>query len=177
MDWKIYKYDKNYKKDKKNDDIEFYIQLKNKQRYSKFLITFLDSNFENIKRINFDFQGIFEELNQIETLLIKDKFLESIKRYINNDFNYKKYNLEYESKRIEELKKIINDDEGEFIMKDIENVEIKITIDCDGKTIGERGFINVDELNGDISIEKAIKKLSHRQIEDLIKVLRKEYNL
>ena len=65
-------------------------------------------------------------------------------------------------------------------MKDIKNVEIKITICCDSKTIGEKSFINVDELNelnGDISIEKAIIKLYHRQIEDLIKVLRKEYNL
>ena len=62
-------------------------------------------------------------------------------------------------------------------MKDIKNVEIKITINCDGKTIGERSFINFDELNGDISIEKAIIKLSRRQIEDLIKILRKEYNL
>lgn len=62
-------------------------------------------------------------------------------------------------------------------MQDIKNIEINITIDCDGKTIGERGFINVDELNGDISIEKAIIKLYHRQIEDLIKVLRKEYNI
>lgn len=62
-------------------------------------------------------------------------------------------------------------------MKDVKNVEIKITIGCDGKTIGERSFINAEELNGDMSLEKAIVKLSHRQIEDLIKVLRKEYNL
>lgn len=65
-------------------------------------------------------------------------------------------------------------------MKDIKNIEIKITISCDGKTIGEKSFINVDELNelnGDIYLEKAIIKLSHRQIEDLIKVLRKEYNI
>jgi|GEM_PF-5310684 len=62
-------------------------------------------------------------------------------------------------------------------MKDIKNVEIKITINCDGKTIGERSFINFDELNGDVSVEKAIIKLSHSQIEDLIKVLKKEYNI
>lgn len=62
-------------------------------------------------------------------------------------------------------------------MKDIKNVEIKITINCDGKTIAERSFINFDELNGDISVEKAIIKLSHSQIEDLIKVLKKEYNI
>ena len=62
-------------------------------------------------------------------------------------------------------------------MKDVQNVEIKITINCDGKTIAERSFINFDELNGDISVEKAIIKLSHSQIEDLIKVLKKEYNI
>lgn len=62
-------------------------------------------------------------------------------------------------------------------MKDIKNVEIKITINCDGKTIGERSFINFDELNGYVSVEKAIIKLSHSQIEDLIKVLKKEYNI
>lgn len=62
-------------------------------------------------------------------------------------------------------------------MKDIKNVEIKITINCDGKTIAERSFINFDELNGDVSVEKAIIKLSHSQIEDLIKVLKKEYNI
>lgn len=62
-------------------------------------------------------------------------------------------------------------------MKDVQNVEIKITINCDGKAIGERSFINFDELNGDVSVEKAIIKLSHSQIEDLIKVLKKEYNI
>lgn len=37
-------------------------------------------------------------------------------------------------------------------MKDVQNVEIKITINCDGKTIGERSFINFDELNGETKL-------------------------
>lgn len=177
MECRIYKYDKDYRVNKEMEGIEFYIRLENKQQLVDFLIIFLDSNLEKIKKIDFDTQGIFEKLNPMETLLIKDKLLESIKKYINNEFNYKECNLKYGIKRMEQLKKIINNDQEENAMKDIKNVEIKITIDCDGKTIGEKSFINVDELNGDISLEKAIIKLSHRQIEDLIKVLRKEYNL
>lgn len=58
-------------------------------------------------------------------------------------------------------------------MKDIKNIEIKIIIDCNEKRIGESSIINVNKLNKDISLEQAIVKLSHRQIEDLIEVLKK----
>ena len=76
----------------------------------------------------------------METLLIKDKLLESIKKYINNEFNYKECNLKYGIKRTEQLKKIINNDQVENTMKDIKNVEIKITIDCDGKKNRRKKF-------------------------------------
>lgn len=123
MKWKIYKVDRLIQEfdgennakfiiRKEIEEIKFWVKLEYKNESSAFSITFPDSKLENIKRIEFAEEYDLIELDEIETLIMKDKFLKAIKKYIKSGKIYTWYNYgEYYKERVNEIIQFIKMEE------------------------------------------------------------------